>query len=75
MIIEELTIAEAASRLRVTPTTVRRRIRKGTLLGLQRKTPDGFKWFVQVDDDDFLTWHVPLPIPDDWVDGAAQKTP
>jgi len=45
---ETVSIREAAERLGISPDTIRRRLRNGTLKGEQEETPQGFRWRVQV---------------------------
>jgi len=44
----QMTIGEAAQRLRVSEHTVRRRVRNGELPGIQVATPQGFTWRVEI---------------------------
>jgi len=43
-----VSIREAATRLGISEDTVRRHLRNGELSGEQEKTPQGFRWRVQV---------------------------
>jgi hypothetical protein len=43
-----LPLKEAATRLGISVDTARRRLRAGELTGEQRKTPQGFAWYVEV---------------------------
>lgn len=43
---ERVTLPEAARRLGVTDTTVRRRLRAGELQGEQEQTPQGYRWWI-----------------------------
>jgi len=45
----QVTIGEAAHRLRVSEHTVRRRVRNGELPGIQVATPQGFTWRVEIE--------------------------
>jgi len=45
---ETVSIREAAERLGMSPDTIRRHLRNGTLKGEQEKTPQGFRWRVQI---------------------------
>jgi hypothetical protein len=47
----QVTIAEAARRLRLSEYTVRRRVRTGELPGVQVATPQGFVWMVEIEDE------------------------
>ena len=47
-----VTIKEAARRLGVAEATVRRRIHRGDIVGVQITTPQGFTWLVEVPDED-----------------------
>ena len=47
-------LAEAARELQVSVDTLRRRLRKGELVGEQRPTPQGFVWWVCIDDAAYL---------------------
>ena len=47
-----VSIKEAARRLGVAEATVRRRIHRGDLLGVQETTPQGFSWLVVLPDSD-----------------------
>jgi len=44
----QVTIGEAAHRLRVSEHTVRRRVRSGELPGIQVATPQGYTWQVEI---------------------------
>jgi len=44
----QVTIGEAAQRLRVSEHTVRRRVRNGELPGIQVATPQGYTWRVEI---------------------------
>jgi excisionase family DNA binding protein len=46
----QLTIGEAAERLRVSEQTIRRRIRSGELQATQVNSPGGFQWMVDLPD-------------------------
>ena len=46
-----VTIAEAALRLGISEPTARRRVRSGELPGTQVRTPQGFRWMVDLPDD------------------------
>jgi len=48
---ETVSIGEAASRLGVSADTVRRRIGKGTLTGHQEPTAQGYRWKVELPED------------------------
>jgi hypothetical protein len=48
----KLTIKEAAKRLRVSELTIRRRLAKGLISGLQEPTPQGYVWMVELSDDE-----------------------
>jgi len=45
---EMVSIREAATRLGISEDSVRRHLRNGELAGEQEKTPQGFRWRVQV---------------------------
>ena len=47
---DELTLQEAAQRLGVSEHTVRRRVKRGTLAGVQVSSPQGFVWRVRLPD-------------------------
>ena len=47
-----LTIKEAAKLLQVSELTVRRRLAKGFLTGVQEPTPQGYVWMVELSDDE-----------------------
>lgn len=47
-----VSIKEAARRLGVAEATIRRRIHRGDLLGVQETTPQGFSWLVVLPDSD-----------------------
>lgn len=47
-----VTIKEASRRLGVAEATIRRRIHRGDLVGVQITTPQGFSWLVEVPDED-----------------------
>lgn len=47
-----VSIKEAARRLGVAEATVRRRIHRGDLLGVQETTPQGFSWLVVLPDSE-----------------------
>jgi hypothetical protein len=47
-----LTMRQAAARLRVTPITIRRRLRRGELDGRLTDTPSGQAWLVRLPDGD-----------------------
>jgi len=44
----EVTIAEAATQLNISPDTIRRRIRKGSISARQAPRPQGYIWMVDV---------------------------
>ena len=48
----KLTIKEAAQRLRVSEHTIRRRLAKGLITGVQEPTPQGYVWMVDLSDDE-----------------------
>jgi hypothetical protein len=48
----KLTIKEAAKQLRVSELTIRRRLAKGFLTGVQEPTPQGYVWMVDLSDDE-----------------------
>jgi hypothetical protein len=48
----KLTIKEAAKRLRVSELTIRRRLAKGLITGVQEPTPQGYVWMVELSDDE-----------------------
>lgn len=48
---ERLTLEEASHRLGVSLHTVRRRVRSGSLRGIQEPTQSGFRWLVVLDAD------------------------
>jgi hypothetical protein len=48
----KLTIKEAAQRLRVSELTIRRRLAKGLITGVQEPTPQGYVWMVDLSDDE-----------------------
>jgi Helix-turn-helix domain len=56
----QVTIAEAAERLRLSERTVRRRVKAGELPGCQLSTPQGYVWMVD--------------LPDDWTIGQVDNT-
>jgi len=43
-----MNIPEAAAQLGVSPDTIRRRIRQGTLMAEKVKTPQGYRWEVDI---------------------------
>jgi hypothetical protein len=45
---EKVPIREAAGRLGVSDDTIRRRLRRGELVGEQQPTPQGFTWLVEL---------------------------
>ncbi len=45
---EFVSIAEAAARLHISSDTVRRRVRRGELVGEQEQTPQGYVWRIAV---------------------------
>jgi excisionase family DNA binding protein len=47
----EVTISEAARRLRISERTIRRRLHTGELQGSQVSTAGGFAWMVEVPED------------------------
>jgi hypothetical protein len=47
----KVSIQEAAKVLRLSPQTVRRRVKNGELPGVQVDTPQGFVWVVEVSED------------------------
>ena len=47
----QVTIAEAAERLRLSERTIRRRVKTGELPGSQLSTPQGFVWMVDLPDE------------------------
>lgn len=47
-----VTIKEASRRLGVAEATIRRRIHRGDIVGVQITTPQGFSWLVEVPDED-----------------------
>jgi hypothetical protein len=51
------TIKEAAKRLRVSELTIRRRLAKGLLTGVQEPTPQGYVWMVDLSDDEVEDGH------------------
>jgi helix-turn-helix protein len=57
--IMQVTIAEAAERLRLSERTIRRRVKTGELPGSQLSTPQGFVWMVD--------------LPDEWTIGQADS--
>ena len=48
---QEFTITAAAEHLQVSTTTVKRRLRKGTLKGRRVPRPQGYTWLIEVDQD------------------------
>jgi DNA-binding Lrp family transcriptional regulator len=46
----QVTISEAARLLGLSEKTVRRRVVRGELPGIQEATPQGYTWFVNVPD-------------------------
>jgi hypothetical protein len=48
----KVTIKEAAKQLRVSELTIRRRLAKGFLTGVQEPTPQGYVWMVDLSDDE-----------------------
>jgi hypothetical protein len=48
----KLTIKEAAKQLRVSELTIRRRLAKGLIAGVQEPTPQGYVWMVELSDDE-----------------------
>jgi hypothetical protein len=48
----KVTIKEAAKWLRVSELTVRRRLAKGLITGVQEPTPQGYVWMVELSDDE-----------------------
>jgi len=55
--VEKVSIAEAARRLGVSTDTVRRRIGKGELLAHREPTPQGYRWEVELDENQPLNIH------------------
>jgi len=49
--VQELTITAAAEHLQVSTTTIKRRLRNGTLKGRQVPRPQGYTWLIEVDQD------------------------
>ncbi len=49
-----VTITEAAERLAVSPDTIKRRLRRGELLGHKQPRPQGFTWMIEVEESDGL---------------------
>lgn len=47
----QVTVAEAALRLRVSEQTIRRRLHRGDLPGIQVPSPQGFVWMVELPDE------------------------
>ena len=47
-----VTVVEASRRLGLTQDTVKRRLRKGALQGERLPRPQGYVWFVEVEDKD-----------------------
>jgi predicted DNA-binding transcriptional regulator YafY len=47
----QVTLSEAATRLKVSEKTVRRWVRSGRLQGSQKPTDRGFQWVVDIPDD------------------------
>ena len=47
----QVTIQEAAHKLGIAESTVRRRLRNGELEGYQMPTPQGFTWLVELPED------------------------
>ena len=47
----EVNITEAAAALHVSEQTVRRRLHKGLIKGTKSETPQGFRWRVDLDQD------------------------
>ncbi len=45
------TIAEAAHQLGISADTVKRRLRRGELVGHQQPTPQGFTWLIELSDN------------------------
>jgi hypothetical protein len=54
-----VTIKEAAKRLQVSELTVRRRLAKGFLTGVQEPTPQGYVWMVELSDDEAIDIQAP----------------
>jgi len=50
--VETVSIGDAATRLRVSADTIRRRIGKGTLTAHQEPTAQGFRWQVEIPTSD-----------------------
>ena len=46
-----ISVMEAATRLGVSPDTIRRRIRNGELHAFQKPTPQGYSWKVELPDE------------------------
>ena len=46
-----VTVKKAARLLRVAEATIRRRIHRGELVGVQVPSPHAMKWFVELPDD------------------------
>lgn len=47
----QVTVAEAALKLRVSEQTIRRRLHRGDLPGIQVPSPQGFVWMVDLSDE------------------------
>jgi hypothetical protein len=47
----QVTVAEAALKLRVSEQTIRRRLHRGDLPGVQVPSPQGFVWLVDLPDE------------------------
>jgi hypothetical protein len=50
--VARLSVMEAATRLGVSPDTIRRRIRNGELKAWQEPTPQGYSWKVELPDEE-----------------------
>jgi len=48
----QVSITKAAAHLHISQQTVRRRLANGLLSGEKRETPQGYKWLVEVPDQD-----------------------
>jgi hypothetical protein len=58
----QLPIEEAAARLRIHPATLRRRLKRGQLHGVQEQTEQGYRWLVELPDD--VAGAAPTPTPE-----------
>ena len=48
----QVTIPEAAAHLHISQQTIRRRLASGVIKGEKLETPQGFRWLIEVEDQD-----------------------